>query len=80
MKKVMKGMLLAGVVAGLGACSGGGAGGSSMTDSTPLPAASDAFTQTVQAVAANSSDTALPIATDSYVPVAADSADPVAIN
>ena len=80
MKKLMTGALLAGMATALGACSGGGAGGSAMTGAAPLPSAADAFTQSVQAVAASSSDTALPIATDGYAPVAADSADPVAIN
>jgi hypothetical protein len=81
MNRVLKGVLLASVAAVISACSGGtGSGGSSMTGSATLPAAADAFTQSVQAVAANSSETDLPLATDGYVPVAADNADPVAVH
>jgi hypothetical protein len=62
------------------ACSSGGGGSASMPAVTPLPAATDAFTQTVQTVAATASETAIPLPTDGFASVAADSAVPVSIN
>ena len=62
------------------ACAGllAGCGGSGMSASGPVPpAAADAFTQSVQAVVATTSDTALPMSIDGIAASGSESSTPV---
>jgi hypothetical protein len=68
--RIAIGCACAGLLAG---CGGSGTSTSAMTP----PAAVDAFTQSVQAVVATTSDTALPMSIDGIAASGSDSAPPV---
>ena len=70
--RIAVGLAIASLIAGCGSS------GESTSGMTP-PASADAFTQSVQAVAAASSDTAVPIGIDGIVAVGPDTALPVGL-
>jgi uncharacterized lipoprotein YbaY len=70
--RIAIGLAIASLMAGCGSS------GESTSGMTP-PASADAFTQSVQAVAATSSDTAVPIAIDGIAAVGPDTALPVGL-
>jgi ABC-type Fe3+-hydroxamate transport system substrate-binding protein len=80
MNRLLISALMTAIALAISACSGGGNGYSSTSMTTPLPTATDAFTQTVQSIVVTASETATPLFTDGVAVVAADSASPVAID
>jgi uncharacterized lipoprotein YbaY len=70
--RIAIGLAFAGLLAGCG-------GSGNSTSAMPPPAAVDAFTQTVQAVVATSSDTALPMDIEGVAAGGSESAPPVGL-